>query len=199
MRAAWVDKGNDPDYAKLAANGITAAYFDIRDPRLSVAYFNAQRGHGLAVGVYAVDSWWPGDTGPQFATWVSKLLDGLAPETAPDFPMVCLDLETKDAGFLLGALQQWRKHRPNRVTDWTLEGHQGGILNPAQWLLASQRVRYIVPQCYNGAMTEVWDTFAMAKYLNDYGLPFASVRPFYDAAHLPAWWDGYAFTQGRLP
>lgn len=199
MRAVWIDKGNDPDYPKLAANGINDPYFDIRDPRLSLAYLMAVRAKGGAPGLYADPTWWPGISAPDFATKVSQLLGAIAPNTQPDFPMVCLDIETKDADYILGALRQWRKHRPNRVTDWTLEGHQGGILTPAQWLVVSSLVRYVVPQCYNGPMTQVFDTFAMAKYLNDYGLPFQDIRPFYDAAHLPEYWDGYAFTQGRLP
>lgn len=199
MRAVWIDAGNDPDYVKLTANGITAVYFDIRDPRLNIAYFTTQRAKGFAVGVFADPSWWPSDSGPQFATRVSRLLDGLGKAPAPAYIAVCLDMETHNAGFLLGALRQWRKHRPSRVTDWTLEGHQGGILTPAQWLSASQLVRYIVPQCYNGAVSETWDSFSMANDLYSHGCPFGDIRPFYDAAHLPEWWDGYAFTQGRLP
>ena len=40
-KAVWVDAGNDPDYAKLQANGITVPYFDLRDPRVTAAYLDA--------------------------------------------------------------------------------------------------------------------------------------------------------------
>lgn len=201
MRAVWVDAGNDPDYPKLGANGIDAAYFDIREARLDAAYLTTVRNHGLGVGVYAAWNWpeYKNMTGAQFATAVSRRLEAIAPGSEPTFPMVCLDIEAHDAAYIFGALRQWRKHRASRVTDWTLEGHQGGILTPGQWLAVAGLVRYAVPQCYNGAMTQTWDSFAMALDLFAHGLPFPSVRPFYDAAHLPEWWDGYAFTQGRLP
>ena len=111
MRAVWIDAGNDPDYAKLAANGIGGAYFDIRDPRLNVAYLRAVQGKGLAVGVYADCSWWPHLSGAAFASEVSRLLQGVAPNTTPSFPMVMLDVEVHDSAFILAALRQWRKHR----------------------------------------------------------------------------------------
>ena len=199
MRAVWVDAGNDPNYAKLVAVGATAAYFDIRDERLMPSYFAEVKSHGLEVGVYAAVNWYGNVTGPVFADLVSSRLEVIAKASSPDTPMVCLDIEVKDPSFVLGALRRWRVHRAVRVTDYTLEGHQGAILNAGQWLAVASLVRYVVPQCYDGAMAQVWDAFAMAKDLYDHGLPFPSVRPFYDAAHLPEWWDGYAFTMGRLP
>jgi hypothetical protein len=199
MRAVWIDAGQNPDYPRLGAAGADSVYFDIRDERLTPAYFGGVAAHGLEVGVYAAANWYGNVTGSRFADLVSGRLDDIARGTVPSFPMVCLDIEVHDPSYIIGALRRWREHRPQRVTDWTLEGHQGGILTAGQWLVAGQLVRFIVPQLYNGAMTQVWDGFAMAKDLNDHGLPFGSVRPFYDAAHLPVWWDGYAFTQGRLP
>lgn len=201
LRACWVDAGNDPDPVKLKAHGVTAPVFDIREPRLNLRYLTTWRAQFAAVGVYAAWNWNSALTGPEFATWVSRRLQVIAPNTAPDFPFVCLDMETDNVAYLTGASVQWRKHRPDRVTDWTLEGHKGGIFtdHPAARIILSADFRYIVPQCYNGALTQLWDTFAMTKDLVDAGFPFQSIRPFYDAAHLPEWWDGYAFTQGRLP
>ena len=199
MRVIWVDEGNDPQYAKLRTYGIDTISRSIRDSRTTLDALKADRAQGFACNVYAASNWWPELNGPQFASKVSGLLQTVAPGTAPDFPSVCLDMETHDRDYLMGALRQWRKHRPERVTDWTLEGHQGGILTTADWLIVFRLVRYVVPQSYNGAMTATWDTCAMARDLYDHGLPFGSVYPFVDAAHLQEWWAGYAFTQGRLP
>lgn len=201
MRAIWIDEGNDANYAKLAALGITEPCYSLRDPRVTKPYLQAAKAHAgvTAVGVYFAWNWWPALTGVQLAEKVSALCAPLFKSTAPDFPYVCADIEAADTGYAVAFLRRWRELRPQRVTDWTLEGHKGATLPAATWLVVSGLVRYVVPQCYNGAMTQTWDTFAMADDLYDHGLPFHSVRPFYDAAHLPEWWDGYAFTQGRLP
>ena len=39
----------------------------------------------------------------------------------------------------------------------------------------------------------------MIDNLVNQGFPRALVTPMYDAAALPDPWDGFAFTQGRLP
>ncbi len=130
---------------------------------------------------------------------MSALCAPLFQSTAPVVPFVCADIETKDVAFVLAFARRWRQLRPQRVTDWTLEGHQGGLFTEAQALELAAAFRFVVPQCYNGAMTEVWDTYAMTRNLVGAGFAFAQLRPFYDAARLPVWWDGYAFTQGRLP
>jgi hypothetical protein len=48
-------------------------------------------------------------------------------------------------------------------------------------------------------MTKTFDTLAMARDLTKRGFPDGLVTPFYDAARLPEYWDGFAFTMGRLP
>lgn len=198
MRAVWLYPGRQPDHPKLAAAGIDSVYFDIRDPQLSAAYLADVRKSGLEVGVYAVSSWWPELTAAQFAAKTSSLLEQVVPTSPPDFPKVCLDIETKAVAFVLGALRAWRTHRPKRVTDWTLEGHQGGIFTPGQLLAIAGLVRYVVPQAYD-ANVQPWDAFAMALDLYEHGLPFPKIVPFLSAAHLLPWWQGYAFTQDQLP
>jgi len=200
VRVVWVDAGNDDDPAKLKPLGAVPA-FDVREPRLTREYLSQRFQSYGAVYVYAAASWYPSLGGKGFATAASQrlstIMDG---PSAPDFPSVCLDIETDDIrGYLLPALTQWRKHRADRVTDLTIEGHKGGLFTAADVINTVAKVRYVLPQCYNGAMTQVWDSFAMAYDLWDAGFPVAKVRPFYDAAHLPEWWDGYAFTQGSLP
>ena len=201
MRTVWVNAGNDPDYEKLKSHGITLVQFDVRDPRLTVPYLDAVKAKGYEIGVYAVWNWdeTKNLSGPEFATWTSEQLKRIKPADWASFGNVCLNIERYEPGYVLGALRQWRQHRSKVVTDYTLEGHKGGIFTVAQWLEIGMRVRYVVPQCYNGAMTQVWDSYAMTLDLVSHGLPFSKIRPFYDAARLDHWWDGYAFTQGRLP
>ncbi len=204
-RAIWIDAGNDANAPKLHAAGIDAAYFDIRDPRITYDYLRGVVAQGFTAGVYAVASWYPALSGSAFATAVSHRLDAILESKPgdPAFPMVCLDIEKDDVrGYVLPALAQWRRHRPKRVTDLTIEGHKGGIFSPSDVIQVVAKVRYTVPQCYNGAMSQVWDTYAMTCNLVAAGFPVAGICPFYDAAHLPDYWGipaGYAFTQGRLP
>jgi hypothetical protein len=196
----WVDAGNDPGYAKLKANRIDTAYFDVRDPRVTRTYLNDVRAKGYGVGIYA--AWnWPEvpQTGTTFAQWLSTQLGRFGSSSAPTFPRVCADIETHDVSYVLAFLKRWRQLRPRRVTDWTLEGFQGGLFTPSDAALILEANVGVSPQLYNGDMTQAWDSLAAARNLMTAGFPEGVVVPFYDAAHLPEWWEGYAFTQGRLP
>ena len=206
MRAVWVDAGNDPDYAKLAANGIGWPYFDLREPRLSAAYLSGVAAHpGIeGAGVYVVADWFPQWTPQQLAEWTDTRLRAIG---WAGNPPVMFDIEFPSAPttmvpYILACLKRWRELRPKRITDLTIEGHKGGLFRPADVITVVSQTRYTVPQCYNGAMDEVWDTWAMYMDLAGAGFPPATVCPFYDAAHLPEWWGvpaGFAFTMGRLP
>ena len=196
FRALWIYAGNDAPYAKFKAAGVTDVYFDIREPRLSRNYFDAVATHGLGVGVYAAWNWWPNLTGEQFATKVSQRLEDIAPTTPPVYPKVCLDIETHSVPWIIAALTQWRKHRPGRVTDWTLESFQGGLFRPADVLSIEGRVRYTVPQFYVGDMAPVAG-LESARNLADAGFDWGHIVGFYDATALPEWWQGYAL--GTLP
>lgn len=198
MRAVWVDEGNDADYAKLRRYGITSPYYAVRDPRVTLSYLRAVREQGFTPGVYVAPEWYPPSSGPAFAERLHALLESRYPRTAPTFPKVCVDIETHDVGYIVTFLARWRELRPTRVTDWTLEPFQGGLFAPAdvQAILAASVT--VVPQLYFGDMTLVAGD-RVAYDLIAYGFPYQSLLGFYDAAHLPAQWQGYAFTQGRLP
>lgn len=203
MRAVWVDAGNDPDYAKLADHAITWPYFDIREKRLTPPYLDAVRAHPTieGCGVYVVASWLPTLTGPQLAEWTDTRLRQIAwlgnPPVMFDIEGAQFDIE----GYVIPCLRRWRELRPKRVTDLTIEGHKGGAFTLTSVRTVAGLVRWIVPQCYSGAM-QTWDTYAIVADLLMAGFMSMEVRPFYDAGHLQPWWgtpDGFAFTQGRLP
>lgn len=196
--ALWVDEGNDPDYARARANQVNTICRSIRDPRTTAAALKADLDAGFASCVYFAANWYDLPAA-ELATTVSRRLEQVAPKSQPSRPAVCADIEVADlAAYVLAFAAQWRKHRPHRVTDLTIEGHKGGLIGSSGPAIAA-RFRFLVPQCYNGLMTEVWDTLEMARDLTAVGVPLEQVVPFHDAAKLPAWWSGYAFTQGRLP
>jgi len=202
MRAAWLYPNDDPPYAKLAANGITWPYFDMRDARLTPAYLDSVKAHaGIdGCGVYAACNWYPAQTPEQFADTIDARLRAIG---WLGNPPVCVDIEVPDLVVYVKAfLAKWRQLRPTRITDLTIEGHKGGLFSAADASYVAQRVRFTVPQCYDGTMTDVWDTYAMTCDLTAAGFPLAGICPFYDAAKLPEWWGipaGYAFTAERLP
>lgn len=204
-RAIWVDEGNDADYTKLRAYGITAPYYSIRDPRVTRGYLKTVQSLGFTPGVYAAWNWYASPNGgalagAAFATQVSQQLDTIMEGVAspPDFPLVQLDIETHALPYIFGALDQWRKHRPKRVTSWCLEGYQGGLFSPADAIHIAAKVNEVVPSAYAGDMTP-FDAVDVFRNLVSHSFPPGIVSMFYDAAHLPAAWAGYAFTQGRLP
>lgn len=200
MRFLWVDENNDADYIRGAREGFTGYFFSLQDPRVTKTYLEAQKWLTAHIGVYAAWNW------PEF--------DPLTPEQQGDLlaqkvkaiswlpttgPKVQWNDERHEIDKCIRVLERFRQHQPKRDLSWTLEGHKGGLFTPAhvQRLLAL-KVR-IVPQLYNGPMTQVWDSLAIARDLTKRGIPDALISPFYDAKSLPYWWDGFAFTQGRLP
>jgi len=148
---------------------------------------------------------WPqfiGKTPKQIAAIVNAEYTRLfIPGLKVQFDMEEHDLrpEVDDPNKIASTLEEWRLFRPWTGTSWTMEANQGGWMSPnfVKRILTC-RVR-LVPQCYNGAMTEVWDTLTYARDLTERGFPDSSISPFYDAAKLPVGWDGFAFTMGRLP
>ena len=204
MRAIWIDAGNDPDYGKLPTYGIDSVYFDVRDPRVTATYLADVKRRGYAVGVYAADSWPEMKVLPwNAAGWLSNKIRSLA--NGPDFPRVCLDIETHDiAGYLIPFLQAWRNVRQLRRTDLTIEGFQGGLFSPQEvaqvvaHVIGTGLPGFVVPQNYTGNMSPL-AADRVALDLVEHGFTPTILRGFYDAAHLPERWDGFAFTQGRLP
>jgi hypothetical protein len=196
MLAVWVPENNDPDYNYLRELRATHVFRALRDKRTTRAALVTDRAAGFETGVYLASNWYPGQTARTVADIASTLLNAVDGGTPFD-PVVCLDVETDDLHYTRSLFHRWKAHRPKRRTDWTFEGHKGGIFTDADvadLLLLVQG--YFVPQCYNGALTEVWDTLAMARDLTATGIPDERIVPFMDIRHIGEWASGYAFIQG---
>lgn len=205
MRYTWVDFGNNPNWEAVAKHQINGLYFAINDPRLDAAYLADVRARGLAVGLYVVSNWpgYMGDDGTSGAkmaeqtSWrFNKIMEGGT--VLSSFPKVQFDIEQHDPKFVGDCITRWRELHPKQDTSWTMEPMQGGWFNlTLVTTLVAKKVR-VVPQYYGGSM----QPFAQDVCFKDVlvrGIPHGSISGFYDAAALPLSWDGFAFTQGRLP
>jgi len=197
MRGCWIDEGSVADESKLPRYGVNMPAFSIREATTTRQYLAALRGMGFAPAIYAAWNWYPNDDGPEFADRISGFLAERFPATGTTFPTVCVDIETHDVDYILGFLDRWRRLRPARVTAWTLEGFQGGLFNEyARQKIIEAKVA-IVPQFYKGDMTP--QPAGVIQDLVAHGFPRQLLHGFYDAATVQEPWDGYLFTQGRLP
>lgn len=196
MRYLWVDRGNNADFTIGAKYGIDGYFFDPRDERVSKAYLEDVVAKGKAVGIYIGAGW--GEVGDTPVSYVSRVTDWMIPlRKDNNFPKVQFDIELHDPVFVLEVLRLWRKAYPWQATSWSLESMQGGWMSPefvAGVVAAHCRVS---PQYYGGDMTPIAPDRAF-RNLALAGFPLALISGTYDAARLDAWWDGFAFTQGRL-
>jgi len=204
MRFVWVDAGNNANWEAIARHGIGGEFYPVSDPVADVArrLVHSRRVNHVG-GLYAAWNWIPnlGD-GAGFAEWVhervAEIEARLTPRPSNSFPKVQLDNEDHRPDVILAMLRRWRQLRPKRDTSWTFEAGQGGWMSPAFVdEVVSLRVR-LVPQCYTGDMRR-FESDVVLRDLTHRGFPESLVSPFYDAADLGLGWDGFAFTQGRLP
>jgi len=215
MNNWWIDEGNAADWTKAAKYGLTAPYFSIRDTNVAhyLADAHTRTGQG---GVYFAWNWYPALSGRTAADVQSRELDGIIADlaqlgvpTGPAFPAVCANLEDDatlqgDAWveYVVAWVRRWRQHRPKRLTDWAFAAHKAGLFagKPAAVAaIAAARVG-VVTELYAGADYREQDGLRLALDLVSVGFPGWLVHGFYDGARpLPEWWDGYVFTQGRLP
>ena len=192
----WVDEGNDPDYDKLVKHGISGVSLSLREA--TIERLDELPLKGFQAGVYFAQNWYDAATGHELADLVSARLQELAPGSPFDFPRVCCDIETHDVVYLLEFFRRWRAHRPRRLTDFALEGFQGGLFSEAVAQELTLLHVNMVPSNYKGDMRP-WAADRVALDLVDRGFAPDRLFGFYDGAALPAGWQGYVCTQGRLP
>lgn len=202
MRALWIDAGKEPDFTKAKREGMTALYLPVSDPMDDLRRRASEiRNHGYAVGAYmAHNDGWPqfwGLDGKSTAEKMYELVSSIGGKVKTQY-----DIEQHtpdDYKYVLETLTRHRTLAPKADLCWTMEGHQGGSM-ARDFVAAILKLRVrVAPQCYDAPMENVWDTLEMARDLARAGFPDALISPFYDAAKLPKWWQGFAFTQARLP
>lgn len=197
MRALLVDAGNDPDWEKVKQYRITALYFPISDSVEDVARrVGDSLAHGCAGGVFMAWNWdeFEGLDGASIAERVHFKVFALGVRVKVQF-----DIEAHDPELVATCLERYRALNPKVDVSWTCESMQGGWMTPEfVQRVVNAKVR-VVPQCYAGAMIPV-DSLAAVRDLTKRGFPDALVSPYYDAEILDRllFWDGFAFTQGRL-
>lgn len=204
MKAVWVDQGNDPTYSLYPRYGITAPFFDPRDPRVTAAYLDAVKAHGdiTNCGIYTAWNWKQEFSDPNvYAEWTDSELRRIGWQGNA---LVCLDIEKGNgvndsnyATYTTQALTRWRQLRATRQTWLTLEGMQGGLFAPTLVTAIKQKNIRMAPQFFEGNMTP--HKHSCVIDLEEPGVPADRIDGMYDAAILPRLWRGFAFTQGRLP
>ena len=197
----WVDGGNDPSWAVLAKHNIKAMFLPVNDPPNDVRRrLQDIRNRNFTPGLYAAWNWWPLLDGGSFAEHVHSLATLVTPLMKA--PKVQLDIETHDPVYILEALRRWRALRPTQDTSWTLESMQAGWMTPAFVAEVIRLKVRVVPQYYvmvgGDAMAPVAQDMALRNLMR-VGFPEKLITGFYDAARLPHYWDGWAFSMGTLP
>jgi hypothetical protein len=194
MRFLWVDAGNDPDFTKGTRHGINGYFMPMFDARTTRATLQAVKARGCVAGIYFGHGWYGALTPDQL---VAKVTAEYKRVQVPDL-RVMFNLEQHDPDYIAAVLEKWRAGHKYVGTAWSPEGMQGGWMSPSfVQRVVGARVR-VVPQCFIGNM-ERRESDMVLRDLTKRGFPESSVSMFYDAAQLGAGWDGYAFTQGRLP
>ena len=204
MRFTWTVAGDDPDYGNCRAHGINGLFAPLFDPLTTKLYLRRFAAEGFAVrGLYLGHNWFPALGPVQLADKVVaeyKRLTFASGEGDPALRDIrlMLNLEQHDPAFILACCTRVRALLPKVGLSWSPEGHQGGWQSK-EWVtsMVALKIR-AVPQCFVGNM-ERRESSAMVADLVARGWPFTSVSPFLDASQLGHDWEGYAFTEGRLP
>jgi hypothetical protein len=214
MRAVWIDAGNNPVSGLLKRYGITRCLWPSHvevthddgsktfEPNLALTYDYLEGWRkGFEVGVYGAASWF-GHEVVTLARELDATLSRLNQRTRQ-----CTVHANIEHGDALGDLPlavvrfvtEWRALRPLRETTWVVDGLQGGLF--ATTLLMT--LRYydvsVMAEAFTGAMAPLSPDDVRSNLVN-FGIPRDKALVMYDAATLKqfTFWDGCAFTQGRL-
>jgi hypothetical protein len=194
MRYVWVDAGNDPNWDKMIQYRMTGIFMPMFDARTTQAMMKTIQARGYAAGIYVGHGWYA-PISP--ADLVAKVAKEYARVQVPNL-RVMFNLEQHDPAYIAEVLERWRAGHKTVGTSWTMEGMQGGWMTQDFVLRVIATKTRVVPQCFVGNMDRR-ESDMVLRDLTKRGFPEALVTMFYDAAQLGVGWDGYAFTQGRLP
>lgn len=214
----WVDAGNDPDFNRGDANGITGYFLPLGDARTTKAQLQSIAGKPRANGVYVGQNWWPTLTAKEYVAKANALLNPIRLSTT----RVQFNLEQHDPAYILDVFEGFRVLNPKVGLSWALEGFQGGWIRDAEATMqfvtrmVKAKVR-VVPEVFAGKMADITlrssDPAGFLKQLNASlrpgdavlqdllaaGFPKESINVFLDGAFIGREASGYVFTQGRLP
>jgi len=213
MKGVWVDQNNGADFTKLKREGINIVMFPLTGDLTKIKErINEVKARALHFGVYSAWNWYPTLDGPEFAEKVYHDIRSMGMNNI----RVQFDIEEHDPTYVAECLERWRVLQPKANTSWTMEPNQGGWMDSGFVnRVLDCRVR-ICPQTYLSRMANIdlrdSDPAAFLKELRAFsadsatvqqdlvkrGFPITLISPMYDAAFLPNYWSGYAFTQGRL-
>lgn len=202
MRFTWTVAGDDPDWTTLQEHGITGLFAPLFDSLTSRAYLKDFQARGYVAGLYLAHNQFPTldpkALAQKVVTEYNRLTGPVGNQPALKGVRLMLNIEQHDPDFVIRALREVRRLLPTVGLSWSPEGMQGGWMSPEFVAeVVSLRVR-VVPQAYTGPMLRV-ESDQTLRDLLDAGFPSSSISIFYDAAQLGEYWDGYAFTAGRLP
>lgn len=204
----WVDAGNDPDFNKGDANGITGYFMALGDSRTTKAALQSIASRPRANGVYVGAGWWDGLTPKQYAARLNNLLNPIRLSST----RIMVNLEEHDPDRIVAILTEIRSLNPKTGLSWALEGMQGGWARAIAPAINAMNIR-VVPELFVGAMANI-DLRASdpGKFYADVKAnlrtetavradlaPFAAVSFFYPGEWVPPGAEGYVFTHGRLP
>lgn len=210
MRNVWAVPNDDPSWDRLVQHGITGVYVAADgDGLLSKAYLKDIQSRGFVAGLYQGHNWYPGQSAVEYARKASaKFKELTTGANAVPGLRVMLNWEQHNPQDILLGLREWRRLHPTVNTAWSMEGMQGGWMGPIigtntppsnfiSEIVNKIKVRW-VPQCFTGDMRRQ-ESDIVRLNLSTRGVPDSVISCFYDAANLGIGWDGFAFTEGRLP
>lgn len=203
MRFTWTVAGDDPDYGNCKAHGINGLFAPMFDPLTTYLYLTEFQVRGFKAGTYVGHNWFPNLTAKELARKVVTEYNRLTKAQGEGAPALrdvrlMINLEQHDPVFILACLTEIRRLLPKVGLSWSPEGMQGGWMSDAFVTgIINLRIR-VVPQAFTGSMVRR-ESDVVLRDLLDRGFPASSVSIFYDAAQLGDGWEGYAFTEGRLP
>lgn len=195
VKAAWVRPGGGavPDGDKARRYGITTLYWDATDPQISAAFFDKVRGWGFKPGITR-DPVWDGASGKQLAQKLDEDLRRLGSDNKTCYCMVDIEaMWQRGSGYVLEFLAEWRKLRPTRITSWTTEPFQGGTISDELVTRINNDPNLtVIPQLYYAGMVDAVESRVVLDLAARRIRP-DRIFPYYDAADMPAAWDGIVF------
>ena len=103
------------------------------------------------------------------------------------------------APFIAAFLPAWRNLRPQRETGLVIDGLQGGALPLTRVAAINADISLqVLAEAYDGDMNPLGADNVRSNLI-DYGVQRHRAVVMYDGAALLQYWDGCAFTMGRLP